>query len=177
VPAESRHEQIAAYVAARLAEITVTAGCWYTIQRVGRTIEPRLHHWEEALDLGIDCFAIVFPGDDEPAIARSTESLTKQMDIGIVVSRRSIIDRKASVGPDEPRLFPDSSGDALPLQWTVKNRLIKDVKDKLSIDLTFGGLVTELLVPDHENRQYTVDGWDCVHIPVIAIYHHPRRVS
>src|SRR6266496_28599 len=141
---ESVHEQIGAYIAARVAEITVAAGYPYTIERVARVSEPKLNHWTEARVRGVNCFALVFPGEDEPAFARSTESVTKDMEVGIVASRRSELDRKTAnteAMGGEP-IFPDNASDVLPAMWTVQNRLLKSIKDKLSLDLTFGGLAT-----------------------------------
>jgi len=183
MPNESKHEQIAAYMAARLAEITTAAGFWYTIERVVRVDQPEFHHWEEVLDAKVKCFALVFPGEDEPVLARSTISVTKQMALDVVLSRNATIDRvTARNAPTEPeRIFPTNAADRLPLQWTVQNRLLKDAKDKLNqsvaADPAWGGLITELLLPEHENRQYKVDGWDCVHLPMAIVYHHPRITS
>lgn len=180
MPTESKHEQIAVYVAARLAEITIASGAWYTINRVARVSEPQISHWTEARGItGVNCFALVFPGQDEQATSRSTERVQKDMLLDIVISRRAEIDRAtAKTASTEPeRIFPDNAADALPLKWTIQDRLLKDIKDKLNADLTFGGLLIELLLPDHENRQYYVDGWDCAHLPILCRYSHPRRVS
>jgi len=183
MPAESKHEQIAEYVKTAVASISVASGAWYTIQAVARVNEPLVVHWNEARErpLGgrpLDVFALVFPGEDESIFDRSTESATKDMLLGIVVSRWSELDRKTAVA--EPTgaelIFPENPGDALPSMWTVQNRLMKDLKDRLALDLTFGGLVTELLF-EHENRQYIVNGWDCIHLPLLIRYHHPRRAS
>lgn len=173
-PADSKHQQIRDYLLARLREITTNNGYYYNLERVEPVDDPELDHFEEARERKYKTLALLFPGEDEPVHARSTESVTKDMLVGLVLARRSDIERNT----DSP--FADVNqppGRNEPTAWTVKERLRKDANDKLSVDLTLGGLAIELLIPSHVDFHYYVDNWDALYMPLTVRYQHPRLAS
>ena len=162
---EPRVERIMLWLEARLLERQSDAGVHYPPDVVLPVDEPTFEHFAKAGDQGAEVLYLLFLGDDETPLSRSTGSITETVEIGIVAARRANVERKT----DDP--FTGQK----PRPRTVRERLAKDVLDKLcGGDLSMGGLCTELLAPEHVNRQYYVEGWDCVHIPFTVVYHHLR---
>lgn len=123
--------------------------------------EPELEHFDHKQVPRV--LYLLFPGDDERDAARTTGTVDKELELGVVAARRADLDRQN----DDP--FKGET----PLPRTVQNRLCQDLERRLRADPTLGGLCWEVDLA-HRNRQYYVDGWDCVHVPFTVKYIHPK---
>jgi hypothetical protein len=162
--ADSRAEQIMVALEEKLKSIApgTPDGFHYRPDVVLPVDEPLLEHFDPKRAGRV--LYLLFFGDDERDAARTTGTVDKEMEVGIVAARRADVDRKS----DDPYVGE------IPRARTVRNRLIQDIEKALRADVTLGGLCWEIDLA-HRNRQYYVQGWDAVHVPFTVKYIHPRR--
>lgn len=174
--ADSRANSIMAYVVSQLGTMPTDGTFWYVPARVARVEAPRLEYLERALEesalRNVDglCVYMVYRGPlvDQTA---TTGTRDKSIEFHVIACRRLTGERARGQDPDGDLM---AVAPVTPTGETIRDRMELDVEKRLcGGDLTMGGRVIELHVPDR-NREIVVEGWDCVQVMFLANYRHQR---
>mgnify|MGYP007083450416 CR=1 FL=1 len=160
--AESKHEQVAVALQARLAAIVGDAGAnyWYTPTHVLRVDDFLVDHLRHEHQLIVQ----IRPGLDRPVL-RTSGTVRREMELYVLSCYRW-----------QPNTQDPYSVSA-PTRWTIQSRLARDVEKAVLSDVTFSGLTLYAHVEEVSRDFFIEDSfpWAPVELRLMVAYEHERR--